>query len=247
VKASTSRTTARRKNGRGQITARCTAHFDERLQFNSKRNAVGSRLLPRLLGGHRWSRAPPIRSPCSTSARSCRHIRCSESSGRASSRGSPTTPTPGRSATVRRSSSAGIPATALAVCAGTIRISNRSADGKDVVFNLVGPGGIVGEIALLDGQERTADAQAGDRLRRHGDRPARLHLLALERARAGAAADRAAVRAAAARQRTDRGHDVPRPPGQARQRRCCGSSPIRGFTSAARSRSPSARSAKSSA
>ena len=48
----------------------------------------------------------------------------------------------------------------FAVCAGTIRISNRSADGKDVVFNLVGPGGIVGEIALLDGQERTADAQA---------------------------------------------------------------------------------------
>jgi len=48
----------------------------------------------------------------------------------------------------------------FAVCAGTIRISSRSADGKDVVFNLIGPGGIFGEIALLDGRERTADAQA---------------------------------------------------------------------------------------
>ena len=48
----------------------------------------------------------------------------------------------------------------FAVCAGTVRISNRSLDGKDVVFNLIGPGGIFGEIALLDGQERTADAQA---------------------------------------------------------------------------------------
>jgi CRP/FNR family cyclic AMP-dependent transcriptional regulator len=47
-----------------------------------------------------------------------------------------------------------------AVCAGTIRISNRSTDGRDAVFNLINAGGIFGEIALLDGRERTADAQA---------------------------------------------------------------------------------------
>jgi CRP-like cAMP-binding protein len=48
----------------------------------------------------------------------------------------------------------------FAVCAGTIRISNRSPDGRDAVFNLIEVGGIFGEIALLDGRERTADAQA---------------------------------------------------------------------------------------
>jgi CRP-like cAMP-binding protein len=48
----------------------------------------------------------------------------------------------------------------FAVCAGTIRISNRSPDGRDAVFNLINAGGIFGEIALLDGRERTADAQA---------------------------------------------------------------------------------------
>jgi len=48
----------------------------------------------------------------------------------------------------------------FAVLAGTVRISNRSVDGKDAVFNLIKPGEIFGEIALLDGRERTADAQA---------------------------------------------------------------------------------------
>jgi CRP-like cAMP-binding protein len=47
-----------------------------------------------------------------------------------------------------------------AVCAGTVKISVPSADGKDAVFNLVGQGEIFGEIALLDGQPRTADATA---------------------------------------------------------------------------------------
>ena len=47
-----------------------------------------------------------------------------------------------------------------AVCAGTVKISVPSADGKDAVFNLVGEGEIFGEIALLDGQPRTADATA---------------------------------------------------------------------------------------
>jgi len=48
----------------------------------------------------------------------------------------------------------------FAVCAGTIRIVNHSTDGRDAVFNLINAGGIFGEIALLDGRERTADAQA---------------------------------------------------------------------------------------
>lgn len=48
----------------------------------------------------------------------------------------------------------------FAVCAGTVKISNRSADGKDAVFNLINAGEIFGEIALLDGHPRTADAMA---------------------------------------------------------------------------------------
>jgi CRP/FNR family cyclic AMP-dependent transcriptional regulator len=48
----------------------------------------------------------------------------------------------------------------FAVCAGTIRIGSHSIDGKDAVLNLIQAGEIFGEIALLDGQARTADAQA---------------------------------------------------------------------------------------
>ena len=47
-----------------------------------------------------------------------------------------------------------------AVCEGTVKISVPSAEGKDAVFNLVGEGEIFGEIALLDGRPRTADATA---------------------------------------------------------------------------------------
>ena len=55
----------------------------------------------------------------------------------------------------------GDPGTSLfAVLRGTVRISNRSADGKDAVLNMITTGGICGEIALLDGQPRTADAFA---------------------------------------------------------------------------------------
>lgn len=60
--------------------------------------------------------------------------------------------------------SKGDPGTSLfAVLRGTVRISNQSADGKDAVLNMISAGGIFGEIALLDGQPRTADAfAAGD-------------------------------------------------------------------------------------
>jgi CRP-like cAMP-binding protein len=51
-------------------------------------------------------------------------------------------------------------ASLFAVCGGTVKISNRSLDGKDAVFNLINVGEIFGEIALLDGRPRTADALA---------------------------------------------------------------------------------------
>ena len=48
----------------------------------------------------------------------------------------------------------------MAVLKGRVRISAPSLDGKEVVFNIMGPGEVFGEIALLDGGERTADAVA---------------------------------------------------------------------------------------
>jgi len=51
-------------------------------------------------------------------------------------------------------------ASVFAVCAGTVKISTPTADGRDVVFNLVNAGEIFGEIAILDGGPRTADATA---------------------------------------------------------------------------------------
>src|SRR6476620_873420 len=55
----------------------------------------------------------------------------------------------------------GDPGTSLfAVLSGTVKISNQSTEGKDAVLNMIAAGGIFGEIALLDGQPRTADAFA---------------------------------------------------------------------------------------
>ena len=57
--------------------------------------------------------------------------------------------------------SRGDPGTCLfMVASGTVKISVQSMNGKDAVFNLISAGGIFGEIALLDGQPRTADAIA---------------------------------------------------------------------------------------
>jgi len=46
------------------------------------------------------------------------------------------------------------------VASGTVKISVQSEDSKDAVFNVINACGIFGEIALLDGQPRTADAVA---------------------------------------------------------------------------------------
>ena len=48
----------------------------------------------------------------------------------------------------------------LGVLAGSVRISVASADGRDIVLNIIHEGEIFGEIALLDGHPRTADAIA---------------------------------------------------------------------------------------
>jgi CRP-like cAMP-binding protein len=51
-------------------------------------------------------------------------------------------------------------ASLLAVCSGTVKISTPSPGGRGAVFNLITQGAIFGEIALLDGLPRTADATA---------------------------------------------------------------------------------------
>src|SRR5580700_8974182 len=48
----------------------------------------------------------------------------------------------------------------IAVISGTVKISISSADGRSAILDLIGAGEIVGEIAMLDGKERTADVTA---------------------------------------------------------------------------------------
>jgi CRP/FNR family transcriptional regulator, cyclic AMP receptor protein len=57
--------------------------------------------------------------------------------------------------------SKGDPGTSLiAVVSGTVKISISSAEGRSAILNLIGAGEIFGEVALLDGLARTADATA---------------------------------------------------------------------------------------
>ncbi|MGF1475146.1 MAG: Crp/Fnr family transcriptional regulator [Geminicoccaceae bacterium] len=44
------------------------------------------------------------------------------------------------------------------VLSGRIKISNMSIEGREAVHNFLDPGQILGEIAILDGRERSADA-----------------------------------------------------------------------------------------
>jgi CRP/FNR family transcriptional regulator, cyclic AMP receptor protein len=48
----------------------------------------------------------------------------------------------------------------FAVCSGIVQVNSASSEGKSAVFNQISQGEIFGEIALLDGQPRTADAAA---------------------------------------------------------------------------------------
>ena len=48
----------------------------------------------------------------------------------------------------------------MVVLRGTAKMSSVSLDGKEIVLNIMYPGEIFGEIAILDGKERSADAVA---------------------------------------------------------------------------------------
>ena len=55
----------------------------------------------------------------------------------------------------------GDPATGMmVVIEGRVRIASISPEGKEVVLNIINPGEVFGEIALIDGVERTAAATA---------------------------------------------------------------------------------------
>jgi CRP/FNR family transcriptional regulator, cyclic AMP receptor protein len=48
----------------------------------------------------------------------------------------------------------------MAVLRGSVKMSSVSAEGKEIVLNIMSAGDFFGEIALLDGEERSADAVA---------------------------------------------------------------------------------------
>ena len=53
----------------------------------------------------------------------------------------------------------------LVVLAGELRVSVSGVDGREQILRTLGPGDVVGEIALLDGRPRSADAVAVTRVR----------------------------------------------------------------------------------
>jgi CRP/FNR family transcriptional regulator, cyclic AMP receptor protein len=48
----------------------------------------------------------------------------------------------------------------MAVLSGSIKVSVSSPEGKEIILAILHPNDIIGEIAILDGRERTADAVA---------------------------------------------------------------------------------------
>lgn len=48
----------------------------------------------------------------------------------------------------------------LAICTGRVRMSLSSAQGREIVLSTLGAGDILGEMALIDGKARSADATA---------------------------------------------------------------------------------------
>lgn len=53
----------------------------------------------------------------------------------------------------------------FAVIEGRVLIYNRSIEGRDIVFNLIGPGEVFGELSVLDGEPRSASAKTLERTR----------------------------------------------------------------------------------
>src|SRR5207247_3424722 len=50
---------------------------------------------------------------------------------------------------------------------GQIRIETGASDGSRLTLNFMGPGGLFGAVAVLDGESRTADATGGNRHELH--------------------------------------------------------------------------------
>jgi CRP-like cAMP-binding protein len=48
----------------------------------------------------------------------------------------------------------------MAVVTGRVKICAHSEDGKELILNIIKPGEVFGEISLIDGEPRTADAMA---------------------------------------------------------------------------------------
>jgi CRP/FNR family transcriptional regulator, cyclic AMP receptor protein len=48
----------------------------------------------------------------------------------------------------------------MAVLTGRVRVSSVSAEGKEITLNVINPGEVFGEFALLDGKPRSADCSA---------------------------------------------------------------------------------------
>ena len=48
----------------------------------------------------------------------------------------------------------------MVIVTGRIKVMSNSVDGKEIVLNFLGPGDTTGEIAVLDGKQRTADVIA---------------------------------------------------------------------------------------
>src|SRR5262245_7673253 len=46
------------------------------------------------------------------------------------------------------------------ISSGLVKVSLNSDDGREVILNLLGPGATFGELALLDGEPRSADVTA---------------------------------------------------------------------------------------
>ncbi len=53
-------------------------------------------------------------------------------------------------------------ASMMVVLVGHVRVGAVSREGREVTLNVIGPGEIFGEFALLDGKPRSADAVASD-------------------------------------------------------------------------------------